>query len=333
MRFAVVTASVVLLPLAAACTKSPTSPSPDGGGSTVFEGQTVSATDGSPSPNLTVRIGERTATSDGSGFFQIDLGATGTYRAAVRGNGVVERETRVTGPGATPTRLSMIPSTFDLTAFDEMFRSLNARLERWTTRPSLVVLASVMDYRGSGQSYEATGEQLTDDEVTQMVAHLTEGLAALTGNTYPSFAAVDVERPTAGTRVIPIRDGRIVVGRYNGIVTFARTIGYGQWVETSEGTIVSGAMFLDRDFDKNDSRRRLLRIHELGHALGYQHVESRTSIMNPAIGPELNDFDRAGAMIAFQRPVGNRAPDVDPTSTSVSVSTGDRRLSAPTVCR
>ena len=31
-------------------------------------------------------------------------------------------------------------------------------------------------------------------------------------------------------------------------------------------------MFLDRDFDKNDNRRRLLRIHELGHALGLMHV-------------------------------------------------------------
>jgi hypothetical protein len=73
-------------------------------------------------------------------------------------------------------------------------------------------------------------------------------------------------------------------------------------------------MYLDRDFDRNDSRRRLLRIHELGHALGWQHVTSRTSIMNPAIGPEPTDFDRAGAVIAFQRPPGNRSPDTDPES-------------------
>ncbi len=52
-------------------------------------------------------------------------------------------------------------------------------------------------------------------------------------------------------------------------------------------------MYLDREFDRDDSRRRLLRIHELGHALGYQHVESRTSIMNPSVGPEPTEFDRA----------------------------------------
>jgi Matrixin len=321
---------LALVPLASACGSSPTGPS--GGGSTVLQGQTVSAVDGSPTPNLSVRIGDRTVTSDGGGLFEIDLSGAGTYRALVRGNSVVDRETRVSGPSGARTRLSMIPESFDLTAFDQMFRALNSRLERWTSRPSLVVLGSVMEYRSAGETYDATGEQLSDEEVGQMIAHLTEGLAALTGNTYTSFASVEVERPAAGMKVNTIRAGRIVAGRYTGILTFARTIGYGQWAETSDGTITAGAMYLDREFDRNDPRRRLLRIHELGHALGYQHVESRNSIMNPSIGPELNDFDRGAAIIAFQRPIGNRAPDVDPATSSVSVSTGEGRVSPRTVC-
>jgi hypothetical protein len=236
-------------------------------------------------------------------------------------------------------RMSLIPTSFDLGAFDEMFRTSNARLQRWTSRPSLVVLATVMTYRNNANdTYEATGEQLTDEEVSQLVAHMTEGLGLLTGNTYTSFAAVDIERPAGGTQVNVGRNNRIVVGRYSGIVSLARTIGYGQWAEMPDGTVTAGAMFLDRDFDRNDSRRRLLRIHELGHALGYLHVTSRTSVMNPAIGPEPNDFDRAGAIIAFQRPVGNRAPDVDPGSGTggtfgVAESGAAPRWSAPTVCR
>jgi hypothetical protein len=325
-------AAFIALLTVAACTKSPTDPS-GGGGSTVLQGQTVNAIDGAPTPNLSVRVGTQNVTTDGSGFFQVDVGETGTYRTLVRGNDIVERETHVSGPNGSRARLSVIPASFDLTAFDEMFRTLNARLARWTSRPALVVLGTVMDYRGGAETYEATGEQLSDDEVAQMIAHFTEGVGILTGHTYPSFASVDVERPAAGTRVSPYRSGKIVVGRYIGIATFARTIGYGQWGELPDGTIASGATFLDRDFDRNDSRRRLLRIHELGHALGYQHVESRSSIMNPSIGPEPNDFDRAGAMIAFQRPVGNRAPDVDPASSSISLSTGAPRWSAPTVCR
>ena len=94
-------------------------------------------------------------------------------------------------------------------------------------------------------------------------------------------------------------------------------------------------MYLDRDVDYSDGRRRLLRMHELGHALGYQHVTSRTSIMNPALGSEPSEFDWAGALIAFQRLPGNRAPDVDPSgSVRLSVtSEGGSRWSAPVLCR
>ncbi len=76
---------------------------------------------------------------------------------------------------------------------------------------------------------------------------------------------------------------------------------------------------LDRDFDRSASEfKRSLRAHELGHALGYQHVTGRTSVMNSQGRTEPNDFDRAAARIAFQRPPGNRSPDVDPTSASIN---------------
>lgn len=315
-----------------ACSKSPTEPS-DGGSPTLVQGQTVNALDGQPRAGLSVRVGFLNVTTDAGGMFQIDVaGLGGVHRTVISGGDIVERETHVAGGGST-RRLSVIPSSFDMTAFNEMFRALDAKLARWTSRPSLVILASVMNYEGMADTYAASSEQLSDDEVQQLIAHVTEGLALLTGNTYASFASVEVERPAAGTRVSPYRTGKIVIGRYHGVTTVDRTIGYGQWGQLPDGTIVSGAAFLDRDFDKNDSRRRLLRIHELGHTLGYQHVESRTSIMNPAVGPEPNDFDRAGASVAFQRPIGNRAPDVDPESAPVTASTGAPRWSSPTICR
>jgi hypothetical protein len=123
---------------------------------------------------------------------------------------------------------------------------------------------------------------------------------------------VDVEWPRAGEQVSVRRPGRIVVGRYSGIGTFAQTIGYGSWAEQPDGSIVGGSIWLDRDFDRDDAQRRLLRIHELGHALGYLHVTARMSIMNPSIGPEPTDFDRQAVRIAFDRPIGNRSPDEDP---------------------
>lgn len=218
----------------------------------------------------------------------------------------------VTGPSSVPSRLSLMPASFDLHAFDEMFRTANSRLQRWTTRPSLVVLGTVMNYRGPAEEFNATSEQMSDDEISLLVAHLNEGLALMTGGTYTSFADVKIERMAAGDRSSVARAGSIVVGRYNGVQTFAQTIGYGTWAENEVGAVVGGAMFLDSRFDKSDDRRRLLRIHELGHALGQLHVETRVSIMNPAIGPEPTEFDRHAAIVAFQRPPGNVSPDTDP---------------------
>ncbi len=313
---------------------SPTEPSAPGAISSQLQGQTVNVADGAAVPNLSVRVGNRyPVTSDSSGFFEVDMGDLSRYRVVIDGGAVVERETRMAANGAR-TRVSMIPSTFDLRAFDEMFRTSNAQLQRWTSRPALVILGSVMDYRNSAdQTYSATGEQLTDEDVAQLTAHLTEGLALLTGNTYTTFASIEIERPSSGTRVNTLRAGQIVVGRYTGITSLAKTIGYGMWSEQPDGSIIGGGMYLDRGFDRDDSRRRLLRIHELGHALGYQHVESRTSIMNPSVGPEPTEFDRLGAMIAFARPAGNKSPDIDPAATALSVSDGLGRWSGPaTAC-
>jgi hypothetical protein len=308
---------ITLCLIAAACGGSGSSPtSPDALG--MFEGQTVSALDGTPMGVVSIKIGTRSPVrADAGGHFQVDVGAPGTYGAVVTGSPVVERRTSVTAPTSERAKMALIPTTFDLQAFDEMFRSANSRLQRWADRPSLVVLGSVMKYvSGVRDEYEATGEQLTPEEAAEFVSHLNEGLALLTGGTYTSFASVVVERLQAGQRATVRRGGTIVAGRYVGIVSLRSTIGYGSWAEQPDGTVVGGTMWLDRDFDRDSPQRRLLRIHELGHALGYNHVTTRPSVMNPTIGPEPTQFDRVGASVAFQRPVGNQTPDTDPSGTS-----------------
>ncbi len=66
-------------------------------------------------------------------------------------------------------------------------------------------------------------------------------------------------------------------------------------------------------------------MHELGHALGYNHVTVRTSVMNPVISGEPTDFDRTGAKVAFERPPLNRSPDVDPSFYTANPSGGPLR--------
>ena len=320
--------------LAGACGgSSPSGPTADGDAN-VLEGRAVSAVDGAATPGVSVLVGPRNVTADAEGYFRVDVGGPSTHALRVRGNSVVERETAVTGPGAEPARVSLIPASFDLASFDQMFRHDGA-LQRWATRPSLVVLGSVMTYQaGLREEYSATAEQLTDEEIAQLVAHLTEGLAILTNGTYSAFASVEIERPAAGSRAPVNRAGQIIVGRYKGIVSLANTIGYGQWALTGDGAVGGGAMFLDYEFDRNDGRRRLLRIHELGHALGLMHVTNRASIMNPSIGADVTGFDRGAASIAFQRPIGNRSPDVDPTgSAGIRSERGVLNWAPPVYCQ
>jgi hypothetical protein len=316
------------------CGGGGSSPSSPANGSGVLEGRTVSAVDGTATPGVALEVGTSSATADGNGYFRVDVGKPSTFELRVRGSGIVERQSAIAGPCAEPARVSLIPTSFDLNAFDQMFRHGGA-LQRWTVKPSLVVLASVMTYlNGDRDTYPATSEQMTDEEIEQLIAHVTEGLTILTAGTFTGFQAVEIERPASGAQASVNRSGKIVVGRYNRIVLHANTIGYGQWALAPDGSVRGGAMFLDNEFDKNDKRRRLLRIHELGHALGMMHVTDRPSIMSPTLGPDVADFDRAAASIAFDRLIGNKAPDIDPARMP-GVRSDDTRLTwAPRVsCR
>jgi hypothetical protein len=292
---------------------TPASPTPPSGGASFVRGRAVSVIDGAAEAGVSVQVGTgQSITTDSSGGFQADVSTPGKYSAMVRGATIVERETTVDAPDGN-ARLSLIPATFDIGAFNQLARTTNQRLQRWTIKPALIVIVPVMHYSNSvDDGFVATNDKMTDFEASSLASHLTEALALLSGGTYTAFESTILERPAAGDLVSVKRPGKIVVGRYYSMPTMDGTIGLATWFEQSDGTVNGGVVFLDEPFDHNDSRRRLLRYHELGHALGYRHVTSRTSIMNPVIGPEPTDFDREAAMIAYQRPPGNRSPDRDP---------------------
>jgi len=317
-----------------ACGGSPSAPTSEAPAASIalsFDGVTISAIDGQPIQSVTVKVGSQTAVSDTNGAFRVQNVTGGSQLAILTGASVVERHTVVTTPSVEPARESLIPAAFDLVAFDQMFRGGNGGLQRWTTAPSLVVLTTVMTYANglsAGDEYYATSEQLTDAETTELIDHLTEALALLTGNTFTRFASVERESASSGAKVNTLRTGKIVVGRYRNIRALVNTIGFGRWGTDDSGQVTGGAVYLDRDFDKTNEARRLLRTHELGHALGYAHVTARPSIMNPSIGAEPTAFDRQGAVIAFQRMPGNQSPDTDPATSKVS---GGELIIAPRI--
>ena len=311
-RVFIVLASIVSGACAAG---SPSAPTADNGSLPSYRGETVSAIDGSPISGVAIKVGTHTALSDDLGRFELKDLQEGTAVVTLSGTSIVERRRSIAIPADT-MKETLIPSSFDLESFDEMFRS-TGRLQRWMSAPALVVLGSVMQYHTMGsEEFQATSDQLSDAEVDLLVQHLTEGLSILTGNTFTSFSSVNVERPASGTRVNTLRAGAIVVGRYRGVQSLATTIGLGRWSTTANSAeVTGGAMYLEQSFDRSNEARRLLRIHELGHALGYSHVTKRVSIMNPAIGPAPTEFDRTATMIAFARAPGNQSPDNDVVDT------------------
>lgn len=172
---------------------------------------------------------------------------------------------------------------------------------RWTQAPELVILMSVMQYQLDGtNSYTATAEQLTEEEAAGLAGDLTAALALMTGDLFTTFKTVRHEFVAAGAVADVLRPGQIVVGRFLGVREKAKTIGLGGRSVHRDGTIGSGAIVLDHDYDRSSSLRNLLRTHELGHALGYDHVHSRPSIMNERIGATPTELDRDAAIARFR---------------------------------
>jgi hypothetical protein len=229
----------------------------------------------------------------------------------------VERRTNARVPGAD-LLVSMIAGGFDLRAFDEMFRM--PQLRRWTAAPPLLIEARTLQFTDINMmDAVALADVMPEAEANGLVGDFTWALPQLTGNTFDTFAAVTRQEAAEGARVNLLNDDVITVARVVGLTAATGFWGYGRWRFQSDGRVVAGLVMLDRDFDRSGSAfTRSLRAHELGHALGYQHVTVRASVMNSQARTEPNDFDRDAARIAFQRPPGNRTPDVDPTSASIN---------------
>ena len=255
--------------------------------------------------------------SDANGNFSVGVTSGGAPTILFNGSSYVARTTTVRVPGPAAS-VSLIPSPFDLRAFDEMFRV--SQLLRWTEAPPLRVQTRTLQFVGVNDSdATALDDEMTDAEYTRLVDDLRWALPQLTGGRFTEFAGVTRERADVGARVRILNSGVISIARVAGLTGATGFWGYSRWSSQANGAVTGGECMLDRDFERSGSPfLRSLRSHEFGHALGYNHVTVRASVMNPAARIEPNDFDRDASRIAFQRPPGNRSPDVDPGGVSAN---------------
>jgi hypothetical protein len=312
--------SLLAAALFSAChSASPVSPSttPVSASSTAtpstVAGRLVDALTGAPLPSVTITMDDGGSSVTGAdGGFLLSADETGLCSVSIGGPGVVGRETTLHMPSSNAS-LSLIPSQFDLATFDQMYRA-EGTLHRWVVAPALVIVDAVLQFTNeSDASYVALGERLTAEERASIAADLSWGLPQATGGAFAGFASVSVESPAAGSSVSLSRDGSIVVARFSGLSLRPGHWGYGRAARRSDA-VSTGAVLIDRDFDVARTKYgRSLRVHELGHALGYAHVTRRASFMNAAATVEPNGFDRDAATVAYQRQPGNQCPDRDPT--------------------
>jgi hypothetical protein len=256
-------------------------------------------------------LGEVVTTATGA--FHVDAADPQSVRGVtVSSAQTVERATRLKVPGPDVT-LTLMPASLDLVAFDQMFRN-GGILHRWTSSPRVVLQNRALVFTNiSDLEYTALGAVMSDAEGTSILSDLTWALPQLTGNTFDQFADQQRETAADGDRVRVSRPGLVVVARYEGLTAATGYWGYTRWSWNGAGEMTGAIIMLDRGFDTSSSPfKRSLRAHEFGHALGYNHVTGRASVMNQAATIEPNPFDRDGAKLAFQRPPLNRTPDIDP---------------------
>lgn len=306
--------AVAVLCVAISCTegtpRGPTGPSPGpapGGVRWSIGGSIVETLTGMPVAQATLdlgSLGSTTTGADGRFFFERESApGGGTYPITVRAPGFVTRGVRVTWQSGDRTGLvfDLIRDAqpFSLAFYRELVRDgaeapgALETLVRWTTAPSFYI-----------RTVDDGGRPVASDVVASVRAAIARGVPEWTGM---EAAAIQVGAEARGSvrgwvRVNFVRTsgdfcGRAFVGGNPGVIEL-----------TLEGCECGSHQIAPDTV-----------LHEVGHAMGFWHVNDRRSVMYAGgafscANPQLSTAEAHHAAIAYRRPVGSRDIDEDPVS-------------------
>lgn len=317
----VLASSEVVLDMALTPTPAPPTPTPPPLPSFVTLARILDALGGRGVSGVRAEHAQIVSTvSDASGKLQLSS-ASSLEGTALRFSGasIVSRDTFLRVPGADVI-VSVIPTGFDLVAFDQMARQ--PATKRWMSPPSLFVEHRVLQYSDLGAgTLRASVDVRTDGEVDALVADMTEALPELTGGVIGRFAGVTGRTTPVDSDVSIAISGQITVFWVEGMLAGSGYEGFARW-EFRDFVLTGGVILLDSDRDRIPSAK-WLRYHELGHTLGFTHVTARPSLMAPS-AQAITAFDREAGRIVYGRPAGNRSPDTDPDDSSLNAVTPRR---------
>lgn len=252
-------------------------------------------------------------TAAGDGSYMLGAVAnppTTPYRVSVSAPGFVTHEQWITWERAARTGVTLDlirdAAPFNASFYNQMVRGTYDSegapwpVLRWSQAPKFYF-----------KTVDQTGRPLEPEVVTYIRNALTRAVPIYTGGKY----AATIE---TGTETRPDTPGWInVLVEYN--LAERSTCGWA-YVGRDPGEIT---LIINNVCSCGSIKiPGHVVIHEVGHALGFFHVPDAKSVMYPTVAGNCPSGDPSAveqyhAAIAYQRPRGNRDPDIDPSNSGL----------------